>query len=215
MPAPSLIAWVDALGAVLLRPGDRLTLGGPPRRSGDGGDESADLPLAAPLSPVQAAVVRAGEGWALEERGALTALNDGGAFTLGRDGAVRGTATAPHPLSAAAVVRIDSAHRPAPGWGPVRLEHAVIAAGPVIVGGGTDCHVRVRGATGQLLFRPGPDGWQVRGAEPTSGSEPGAAAPAGGSAALEWRPAAAGDVLTGGGVSLRLEALPSRESSAG
>ncbi|QDT15197.1 hypothetical protein [Alienimonas californiensis] len=209
MPAPPLIAWVDALGAVLLRPGDRLTLGGPPRRSGDGGEERADLALAAPLAPVQAAVVRAGEGWALEENGALTALKAGGAFTLGRDGAVRGTVTTPNPLSAAAAVRIDSSHRPAPGRGPVRLEHAVIAAGPVIVGGGTDCHVRVRGATGQLLFRAGPNGWQVRGAEPPSVAEPGeTAAPAGGAAALEWRPAAAGDVLTGGGVSLRLEALP-------
>ena len=203
MPAEPLIAWVDALGAVLLRPGERLTLGGPP-----GGKEQADLPLVAPLRPVCAALVRAGEGWAVQTLGGdrdgeLTALGPGGAFALGEDGTVRGSVTVPNALSAAAVVRIASVHRPAPGWGPVRLEHAVIAAGPVVFGAGTDCHVRVRGAGGTLLFRAGPNGWTVRGAE-----APGEATPAGGAAALEWRPVAAGDSLAGGGVSLRLEALP-------
>ena len=198
MPAPPLIAWVDAVGAVLLWPGDRLTLGGPPRR-----DERADLPLIAPLAPVAAAAVRAGEGWAVEEDGGLTALSADGRFAVGRDGAVRGTLSVPNALSPSAVLTLDPAHRPAPGWGPVRLEHAVIAAGPALIGPGADCHVRVRGATGTLLFRPGPDGWTVRGAEPRDGG-----APPGGAAALEWRPAAAGDALAGGGVSLRLEALP-------
>ncbi|WP_171189774.1 hypothetical protein, partial [Alienimonas chondri] len=61
MLAEPLIAWVDALGAVLLWPGERLTLGGPPKHA-----QQADLPLIAPLRPVHAAVVRVGEGWAIE-----------------------------------------------------------------------------------------------------------------------------------------------------
>ena len=194
MSAEPLIAWVDAVGAVLLWPGDRLTLGGPPRR-----DEAADLPLVAPLSPVHAAVVRAGEGWAVDRDGELTPPADDGTFTLGGDGAVRCRLTVPNPLSPAAVLSIQSDHRPVPGWGPVRLEAAVIAAGPVLIGPNRVCHVRVRGAHEPLLFRATPDGWAVRGA-----------APAGGSAALGWQPAAAGHELAGGGVSLRLEALPPR-----
>ena len=202
MPATPLIAWVDAVGAVLLQPGERLTLGGPPRSSQQGPDGRADLPLIAPLPPVAGAVVRVGEGWAIEEEGELTALPADGSFTLG--GAVRGVAGVPNPLSASAAVTLGAAHRPAPGWGPVRLERAVIAAGPVLVGPGTECHVRVRGATGALLFRAGPDGWSVRGADPGPGE---ADAPPGPSAALGWRVVAAGDSLSGGGVSLRLEAL--------
>ncbi|NNJ28177.1 hypothetical protein LzC2_42890 [Planctomycetes bacterium LzC2] len=133
-------------------------------------------------------------------------MGEGGGFTLGDEGAVRGTVTVPNALSASAVATISSVHRPAPGWGPVRLEHVVIAAGPVLVGSGTDCHVRVRGATGTLLFKPGPDGWAVRGTEPENGAD--ASAPAGRSATLGWKDASAGDSLAGGGVSLRLEALP-------
>ena len=197
MPAPPLIAWVDAVGAVLLRPGERLTLGGPPK-----GGEAADLPLVAPLKPVHAAVVRAGEGWAIEDAdGSVAPLAAEGAFALGPDGVVRGTVRAPHPLSASAVVTVTG-HRPAPGWGPVRLEHVVIAAGPVLIGPGAECHVRVRGAAAPLLFRATDAGWQVRGAEDPDGR-------AGGSAALGWRAVAAGDAAAGGGVSLRLEALSS------
>ncbi|MEM9702428.1 MAG: hypothetical protein AAF907_08295 [Planctomycetota bacterium] len=214
MSAEPLIAWVDAVGAVLLQPGERLTLGGPPKHG-----VSADLPLIAPLKPIHAAIVRVGEGWAVRspaeqgaEEGELTALEADGGFSIGEDGGVTGTVTTPNPLSASAAVTLRSAHRPAPGWGPVRLEQAIIAAGPVLIGPGTDCHIRVRGAAGTLLLRPPTAGsadetWSVRGAEPPTSSEDDA--PAGRSATLGWRTAAPGDALTGGGISLRLESLAS------
>ena len=208
--APPLLAWVDSAGCVLLVPGDRLTVGGPPRRGG-----SAVLPLVAPLRAVHAEVRRAGEGWAVAGVGGpLTDEGDADGddadersadrFSLGPDGAVRCAVRAPNALSPAAVLTVGSGHPPAPGLGAARLEAAVIAAGPVLIGPTADCHVRVRGAGGRVILRCGADGWAARGLSSVNGS-PTAGHP-GGPAALDWRPVAAGDALAGGGVTLRLAA---------
>ena len=221
MPAPPLIAWVDSVGAALLVAGESFTLGGPPR-----GGEAADLPLVAPLRAVHARVFRSGEGWAVEgvggpldgATGATEAPADrfslGERGSSGETGGVRVAVAAPNALSPAAVVTVTSGHQPVPGWDVARLEAAVIAAGPVIFGAGPDCHVRVRAAAGRVLLRATADGWSVRGAgegvpeEPRDRPGEGSAEPAGGSAALGWRPVAAGAALTGSGVSLRLAAVP-------
>ena len=211
MPAPPLLAWVDAVGCVLLAPGGRLTVGGPPRRGG-----RADLALVAPLRAVHAEVVRAGEGWAVQAVGGpLTDEDDAteapaDRCALGPGGAVRVAVTTPNALSPAAVVTVPSGHPPAPGLGAARLEAAVIAAGPVLIGPGADCHVRVRAARDRVILRCGADGWAARGlsslnGEPVGGTGDGHG---GGAAALDWRPVAAGDSLAGGGVSLRLAAVP-------
>ena len=212
MSAPPLLAWVDAVGCVLLVSGDRLTVGGPPRRGG-----RADLPLVAPLRAVHAEIVRAGEGWLVRTVGGpLTDEDDGeterpaGAFALGPGGAMRVAVNAPNALSPAAVVTVPSGHPPAPALGAARLEAAVIAAGPVIFGPGADAHVRVRGAREKLLLRCGADGWAARGLSSLNGKP--ADEHAGGAAALAWVPVAAGDALAGGGVSLRLAAVPDHSS---
>ena len=170
-PAGPLIAWVDAVGAVLLVPGESLTIGGPPR-SGPSGSRSATLPLVAPLRTVHAEVLRRGEGWAVRPvDGAVTAdgveVNPGGeapaaSFTLG--GAVRCEVAAPNALSPSAVLTVTSGHHPPPSFGAARLERAVVAAGPVVVGPGDDAHVRVREAKGRLLVRCTASGWQWRAA---------------------------------------------------
>lgn len=201
MPAPPLLAWVDAVGCVLLAPGDSLTIGGPAQRG-----ERADLSLVAPLRTVHAEIRRAGEGWTVAGVGGPLADNaderesPADRFSLGPGGGVRCEVKTPNALSPGAVVTVPSGHPPAPGFGTARLEAAVIAAGPVIFGPTADCHVRVREARDKLLLRCGPDGWAVRGAA-TVGGRPDPAA------ALGWRPVAAGDALAGGGVSLRLAAV--------
>ena len=203
---PPLLAWVDAVGCVLVVAGDRLTIGGPPRRGG-----RADLPLVAPLRAEHVAVSRAGEGWAVRALGGgLTddpAETDAPAssFALGPDGAVRVRVAVPNALSPAAVVTVPSGHRPAPGLGAARLEAAVIAAGPVVFGPTADCHVRVREARGKVLLRPSAGGWAVREFAPPGGAGTGPAR-GGPAAALEWRTVAAGDAVGLAGVSLRLAA---------
>ena len=208
MPPP-LLAWVDAAGCVLLVPGGRLTVGGPPR-----GGVRAGLPLTAPLRAVHAELRRAGEGWVVESIGGPLADDPGetaapaGRFALGTDGAVRCELSTPNALSPAAVVTVSSGHRPAPGFGAARIEAAVIAAGPVVFGPGDDAHVRVRDARGKLLLRCGPGGWSVRTVGAPADAAGRSGGHAGGSAALDWRPVAAGDAVAGGGVSLRLTAVP-------
>ena len=211
MSAPPLLAWVDAVGCVLLAPGDRLTVGGPPRRGG-----RADLPLVAPLRAVHVEILRAGEGWAVTGVGGSLGEDPGeteapaGSVTLGPGNAVKLAVTTPNALSPAAVVTVPSGHPPAPALGVARLEAAVIAAGPVIVGPGADAHVRVRGARDKLLLRCGADGWAARGLSSVNGKS--TDEHAGGAAALAWAPVAAGDALAGGGVSLRLAAVPDSSS---
>ena len=224
----SLIVWVDGVGAVLVVAGDRLTVGGPPRRGA-----AADLPLTAPLRPVHAQVVRRGEGYAVEAGGgpvrvgsgevlgpdgeASAPLGDDAAFTLLEAGAgdrgagdrgVRCEWRRANPLSPTGVLTLPDGCRPPPGWGPVRIEAAALAAGPVIFGPGTDAHVRVRDAAAPLLLRwreaDGGGGWEVRSGESLSVSP--AAAPPGPPAALGWRPVAVGDAAAAGGVALRFDA---------
>ena len=199
------------MGCVLLAPGDRLTVGGPPRRGG-----RADLPLVAPLRAVHVEILRGRGGVGGDGRRRIVGggpRRDGsarGSVTLGPGNAVKLAVTTPNALSPAAVVTVPSGHPPAPALGVARLEAAVIAAGPVIVGPGADAHVRVRGARDKLLLRCGADGWAARGLSSVNGKS--TDEHAGGAAALAWAPVAAGDALAGGGVSLRLAAVPDSSS---
>lgn len=204
-----LVAWVDGAGAFLICLGETATIGGLSGKS--------DVRLTADLSARHAAVHRSGEGYVVEASGPAvvasetsvhstrrgsgravqgrTDLNNGDELLLYREGGggVRLRFTRPNALTATAVLSVASDHRTEP-----RYDGIVLMAEACLLGPGREAHVRCRNwEETVLLFRRDGGLWCKSPLPLSIGGEP-----AGGPV-----PVAAGDYVTGPGISFRLEAL--------
>ena len=190
------MVWIDGVGAYLLCPGERVTVGGP----ADG--ESADVALLANLSRRHASFIRSGEGYVLEAHGPVrvegrtiverTCLNSGYRIELGSGVLLR--FRLPSALSATAVLDFLSVHRPARSVdGVVLLEQACL------LGPGGENHINCPDwPESVLLFRRRRQLWcKSRGDLFVDGMP-----------ARDGRPLKPGSIVTGADLRFRLEAIP-------
>lgn len=212
LPPGRLVAWVDGVGAFLLCLGDEMTLGGLSGR--------ADVRLTADVSARHASIHRSGEGYVVDATGPAvvasegraggvspprrgsgravegrTDLNNGDELLLYREGGggVRLRFSRPNALTTTATLSVASDHRTEP-----RYDGIVLVAEACLFGPGREAHVRCRGwEETVILFRRDGRLWCKSTVPLAIGGTP-----TGGPA-----PVAAGDYVTGPGISFRLEAL--------
>ncbi|MFO0974498.1 MAG: hypothetical protein U1A27_13810 [Phycisphaerae bacterium] len=189
---PRFILSIDGVGSYLVLRGDRVIIG----RAGPG--SLADLPLVSDLPEQAADIVRRGEDYFLTAavdaaiaqqpvRQAL--LNSGDRIELGRR--VRFTFVRPSRKSDSAFLDLAPGLRTS---GDVR--RVILAGGPILLGGASDCHVPVRGANVVISERGGR--WAARVVGP--GSTPSL-------------PLALGQIVDLPGVRMSIQPLPAGSSA--
>ena len=157
--------WIDGVGCFWVLPSDRDTIGGPEPIAPKATDasESADIALLSDLKRQHAAIVRTGEAYLLEARGAArvsgrdvadrAALSDGAVIELGRS--VRLRFRQPSALSHSARVDFLSDHRPTQA-----VDGVVLLADTCLLGPREQNHIACPDWPGTvLLVRQGRELW--------------------------------------------------------
>lgn len=195
--ATRYLLWIDGVGTWLVLWDERIVVGGP------GSDNrGADVALLADLTRRHATIIREGESYRLEAHASTTVsgrvvtdqtwLNDRYEIGLGRN--VRLRFQLPSVLSSTAVLRFESDHRPERALDGVVLMEDTCLLGP---GGGQ--HICCRDWPESLvLFRRDNRFFCKSRVALTSA----------GRLIDEQSPLAVGSVVSGPGISFRLEAIP-------